>query len=77
MKLGATDVDLEFPSVTVPREVLRSETLVRLSLMGCGVYGNYVISCSMLKSLSLVSVNYFGSDDVFKNIISLCIRWRN
>ncbi|XP_057771919.1 uncharacterized protein LOC130991624 isoform X3 [Salvia miltiorrhiza] len=62
MKLGATDLNLEFKPTTfvpttfvLPAEVLGSETLLRLSVSGCVIDGN-VVNCSMLKSLSLDNV---------------------
>ncbi|KAH6816552.1 hypothetical protein C2S51_021372 [Perilla frutescens var. frutescens] len=68
MKMGATDLDLEMRSL--PREVLESETLVRLSVSGRIVEGN--VRCWRLKSLNLNRV-HMKSDDVLRDIISCCV----
>ncbi|XP_057771912.1 uncharacterized protein LOC130991621 [Salvia miltiorrhiza] len=72
MKLGATDLKLEFfPSgFALPAEVLGSETLRRLSVSGCQIDGN--VNCSMLKSLSLDSVLFKREDDMLRIITSCC-----
>ncbi|KAH6756156.1 hypothetical protein C2S53_004255 [Perilla frutescens var. hirtella] len=72
MKMGATDLNLEMRSVTrvLPREVLESETLVRLSVSGRIIVGN--VRCWGLKSLSLNRV-HMKSDDMLRDIISCCI----
>ncbi|XP_057773747.1 uncharacterized protein LOC130993044 [Salvia miltiorrhiza] len=72
MKLGATDLNLEFKPTTfvLPPEVLGSETLLRLSVSGCVIIdGN--VNCSMLKSLSLDNV-VLKSADMLKSITSCC-----
>ncbi|XP_057771918.1 uncharacterized protein LOC130991624 isoform X2 [Salvia miltiorrhiza] len=69
MKLGATDLKIEFFTFVLPPEVLRSESLLRLSVSGCEIDGN--VNCSMLKSLSLDSV-LLKSDDMLRIITSCC-----
>ncbi|XP_057771914.1 putative F-box/FBD/LRR-repeat protein At1g66290 isoform X2 [Salvia miltiorrhiza] len=80
MKMGATDLNLEFipptfvptmwmPTIVMPQEVLGSETLLRLSLCGCEIDGN--VNCSMLKSLSLDRV-HLKSADLLESITSCC-----
>ncbi|XP_057773743.1 F-box/LRR-repeat protein At3g59250-like [Salvia miltiorrhiza] len=71
MKLGATDLNLEFKPTTfvLPAEVLGSESLLRLSVFGCEIDGNF--KCSMLKSLSLDLV-LLKSDDMLGIITSCC-----
>ncbi|XP_057771916.1 uncharacterized protein LOC130991623 [Salvia miltiorrhiza] len=69
MKMGATDLKIEFFSFVLPPEVLLSETLLRLSVFGCEIDGS--VKCSMLKSLSLDRV-VLKSDDMLRIITSCC-----
>ncbi|XP_057771920.1 uncharacterized protein LOC130991625 [Salvia miltiorrhiza] len=71
MKLGATDLKLEFfpTGFALPAEVLGSETLLRLSVSGCKIDGN--VNCSMLKSLSLDSV-LLKREDMLRILTSCC-----
>ncbi|KAH6756157.1 hypothetical protein C2S53_004256 [Perilla frutescens var. hirtella] len=72
LKMGATDLNLEMRSITMvlPREVLESETLIRLSLSGRIIDGN--VRFSRLKSLSLNRV-HFKNEDMLRDIISCCL----
>ncbi|XP_057771911.1 putative F-box/FBD/LRR-repeat protein At5g56810 [Salvia miltiorrhiza] len=66
MKMGATDLKLEFFPTAY---TLRSETLLRLSVSGCEIYGHVI--CPMLKALSLDRV-LLKSEDMLADIISCC-----
>ncbi|KAL8481689.1 hypothetical protein ACS0TY_027997 [Phlomoides rotata] len=79
MKLGATELDIEltgseswiFCDFVLPHEVLESQTLVRLSLVGAKIdLQDRKVSCSRLKSLTLSSVSIRGSN--LLDIISMC-----
>ncbi|XP_057773744.1 uncharacterized protein LOC130993040 [Salvia miltiorrhiza] len=77
MKMGATDLNIEFilpksvpTTFVLPAEVLGSETLLRLSVIGCVIDGN-VVNCSMLKSLSLDNV-VLKRADMLRIMTSYC-----
>lgn len=75
MEIGATELNLEFrpPSFALPPEVLRSQTLIRLSVKGCEIDGD-AVSCSKLKSLSLDRVRLRTGDMlILRALISCCI----
>ncbi|XP_057773745.1 putative F-box/FBD/LRR-repeat protein At5g56810 [Salvia miltiorrhiza] len=66
MKMGATDLKLEFFPTAY---TLCSETLLRLSVSGCEIYGHVI--CPMLMALSLDRV-LLNSEDMLADIISCC-----
>ncbi|KAH6756161.1 hypothetical protein C2S53_004260 [Perilla frutescens var. hirtella] len=74
MKLGAVDLNINFSSrsklLYLPDDVLRSETLVGLSVTGCRIDLREV-TCSKLKSLHL-SVVRVKNGDLFRNLILKC-----
>ncbi|KAL3629457.1 hypothetical protein CASFOL_026679 [Castilleja foliolosa] len=76
MQMGVTDLKLHlmylYPLLSLPKELLGSEKLVRLSAIGCTIdlWVNGKVSWSSLKSLSLHKVNVKG--DVIWDIILSC-----
>ncbi|KAH6769802.1 hypothetical protein C2S52_014605 [Perilla frutescens var. hirtella] len=74
IKLGAVDLNISLwgrkKSFVLPDDVLRSETLVRLSVTGCRIDLGEV-TCSKLKSLHLSRVLVKNSD-LFRDLILKC-----
>ncbi|XP_057773740.1 F-box protein At5g03100-like [Salvia miltiorrhiza] len=79
IKLGATDLTIEFPTsdksrcFVLPDEVLESETLVRLSVLGLTIdleRRNKAVACSNLKFLKLTHASVNG--DLVRDLISRC-----
>lgn len=70
IKMGAVDLQFEtqFSTMVLPREVLGSDNLLRLSVIGCKIDGK--VNWSRLESLSLCRVCIEG--DLIWDIISSC-----
>ncbi|GFP90090.1 putative F-box/LRR-repeat protein at4g00320 [Phtheirospermum japonicum] len=76
LKMGATDVEFELrsqnPKFVIPSEVIESETLAGLSVIGCRINlgADRKVNCQGLKSLSLCRV--FTLADTIWDIILSC-----